>query len=237
MGWYANHGGGLSTARSHSQQELRQSPHTRQAARLFEAMLRTPLMPFVGRILEVFGPPKSVGFHFAFAPDQRERFVELVDPRALPKRMSLAMRREGSRSPLVPDDPGRSDPNWLARRQAARNGLGISFRQEGVEESLHVAYDRTECDVHVDRNGFVVRHPDGRVHWDLSGLLRHLTVDLIPDKAPWAAVSVGYRDKRERPIVQATLAPWVAVDLPSKENGGRAEVKAGLLFKGNFDAL
>ena len=62
--------------------------------------------------------------------------------------------------------------------------------------------------MHVDRNGFVLRRADGRVHWNLNGLLRHLTVDLIPDKASWAALSVGYRDKNQRPIVQATLAPW-----------------------------
>jgi hypothetical protein len=195
------------------------------------------LWPFVGKIKEVFGPPKSVGLHFAFAPGKRGEFVKLVNPDVLREKMSLAMRKDEARSPLIPDDPGRKAPNWLARRQAARNGLGTSFRQEGLNHSLHVAYDQADCDVHVDRNGFVVRRADGSVHWDLNGLLRHLTVDLIPDKAPWATASVGYRDKNQRPIFQATLAPWVAVDLPSRTNRDKTDIKVGLLFKGTFDAL
>jgi len=163
--------------------------------------------------------------------------VRTVDPEALAKTMSLATRPEAPKSPLIPDDQGRKDPNWVARRQAARNGLGISFRQEGIGSSLHVAYDETDCDVHVDRNGFVVRRANGKVHWDLNGLLRHLTVDLIPDRAPWAAASIGYRDKQQRPLMKATISPWVAVDLPSRENEGQVELKIGVLFKGTFDAL
>ena len=89
----------------------------------------------------------------------------------------------------------------------------------------------------MDRNGFVVRRADGRVHWNLNGLMRHLAVDLLADKAPWAVASVGYRDKVQRPIVQATLVPWVAVDLPSRTNLGKTDVKIGLLLQGTFDAL
>ncbi len=237
MSWYANTGGGLYTTEDLSQEELRNLPPAKDAARLFKALMRTQLWPFVGEIKEVFGPPKSEGVHFKFTPGKRDEFIRLVDPEALLNKVSLTMRKEGSRSPLIPDDQGRKDPNWLARRQAARNGLGISFRQEGIGRSLHVAYNQTACDVHVDRNGFVVCRADGSIHWNLNGLLRHLTVDLIPDKAPWAAASVGYRDKDQRPIIQATLAPWVAVDLPSRTNPGKTDLKIGLLLKGTFNAL
>jgi hypothetical protein len=237
MGWSANIGGGLYTANDFNQEELWKLPPAQDAARMFQTLLRTSLRPFVGEIKEVFGPPKSVGLHFEFAPGKRDEFVRTVDPEALAKTMSLAMRPEAPKSPLIPDDQGRKDANWVARRQAARNGLGISFRQEGIGSSLHVAYDETDCDVHVDRNGFVIRRANGKVHWDLNGLLRHLTVDLIPDRAPWAAASIGYRDKQQRPLMKATISPWVAVDLPSRENEGQVELKIGVLFKGTFDAL
>ncbi len=238
MGWHANIGGGLYTSKDLSQEKLRNLPPAKDAARLFQALLRTSLWPFVGKIKEVFGPPRSVGLHFEFARGKRDEFVRLVDPESISKKVSLVMRKkEKAKSPLIPDNPKRKDANWAWRRLAALNGLGTSFRQEGLGNSLHVAYNRTACDVHVDRNGFVVRRADGRVHWNLNGLLRHLTVDLIPDKAPWAVASVGYRDKDQRPIFQATLAPWVAVDLPSRTNRGKTDIKIGLMFQGTFDAL
>jgi hypothetical protein len=83
------------------------------------------------------------------------------------------------------------------------NGIGASFRQADTGTSLHVAFNRVSCDVHVDRNGFVVRGPDGKVTWDLNGLLRHLTVDLAGDKVPWFMVSAGWVDDDNRPIIQA----------------------------------
>ena len=223
-----------------SQEDLRKLTPAKDAAELFKVLLRRPLWPFVGRIKEVFGPPKSAGLHFEFAKGTRDEFVRTVDPETIEKQispLSRSMRDRRKKSPLIPDAPKRKEVNWAVRRLASLNGLGTSFRQEGIGQSLHVAYNRNECDVHVDRNGFVIRRADGTVHWHLNGLLRHLTVDLLPDKAPWAVASFGYRDKHQRPIVEATLAPWVAVDLPSRTNRGKTDLKIGLLLQGRFDAL
>jgi hypothetical protein len=86
----------------------------------------------------------------------------------------------------------------------------------------------------VDRNGFIMKGPNGEVSWDLNGLLRHVTQDLAGDHAAWAMVSAGVVDKEKRPIIQATLAPWVVVDLPSQKNGSRMEVKIGYALTGRF---
>lgn len=237
MGWKANWGGGLYTYKDMSQKQLRELAPAKDAARLFQAMLKQSLWPFVGRILEVFAPPKSVGMHFEFAKGTRDKFVRLVNPTALPKKMSMAMRKP--KSPLIPDDPGPNVVNRSFRKLAASNGLGVSFRQEGLKNSLHVAYNykKSECDVHVDRNGFVVKHPDGSVQWDLNAVLRHLTVDLIPDKAPWLTGAVTHRDKKGRADFKATVAPWLVVDLPSEKNGGKTDVKVGVQIQGRFRGL
>jgi hypothetical protein len=238
MGWYGNWGGGLHTSKDLSQAKLRDLPAAKDAADAFKSMLNTDLWQFVGEINKVFSPPKSAGLEFDFAKGMRDQFVRIVDPHSMPKKItSLAMRNEKSKSPLVPDDPGPNVVNGKIRKIAAANGLGISFRQEGLGLSLHVAYNHSKCDVHVDRNGFVIRRADGSVHWDLNGVLRHLTVDLIPDKAPWLLGSFGYRDKNDRSVLQGTVAPWLAVDLPSRQNEGKTEVKVGVMVQGRFRGL
>ena len=238
MGWSANWGGGLYTSKDRTQEELRALPYTKDAASSFQSVLGADLWPFIGKINKVFAPPKSVGLEFEFAAGTRDAFVRLVDPNSMPKKItSLAMRNEKSKSPLIPDDPGPNVVNGPIRKIAARNGLGLSFRQEGLGLSLHVAYNKSDCDIHVDRNGFVIRRPDGSVHWDLNGLLRHLTVDLIPDKAPALLGAFGYRDKNQHPVVQGTIAPWLAVDLPSRENDGKTDVKIGVMIQGTFRGL
>ncbi|MGH9660791.1 MAG: hypothetical protein ACRD96_19745, partial [Bryobacteraceae bacterium] len=62
-----------------------------------------------------------------------------------------------------------------------------------------------------------------------------LTVDLAGDKAPWLMVSAGWVDNDSRPIIQATLSPWLAVDLPSRENDGKKEIKIGFMLGGRFE--
>ena len=41
-------------------------------------------------------------------------------------------------------------------------------------------------------------------------------------------------DKRNRPVFQATLSPWLAVDLPSKDGPDRTAIKVGLAITGVF---
>jgi hypothetical protein len=127
----------------------------------------------------VFGPPQSTGLFFDFADGKRTDFIRRIDPRmAPPKKLSLAMREKPAEAALVPDNSLPDEPYARWRNAAAMNGIGASFRQADTGTSLHVAFNRVSCDVHVDRNGFVVRGADGKVTWDINGLLRHLTVDL-----------------------------------------------------------
>ena len=65
-------------------------------------------------------------------------------------------------------------------------------------------------------------------------LLAGKTVDLAGDKAPWLLASMAILDKRNRPVFQATLSPWLAVDLPSKDGPDRTAIKVGLAITGVF---
>lgn len=73
-------------------------------------------------------------------------------------------------------------------------------------------------------------------HRDLNKLLAHFTVDLAGDKAPWLLGSAAYVNRYNRPIFQATLSPWIGVDLPSQKNGlDRTAVKVGLAITGSYE--
>ena len=71
-------------------------------------------------------------------------------------------------------------------------------------------------------------------HWDLKGLLRHLTIDLAVDKFPGLSNTGVVLDRRQRPIMQATVGPWFAVDLPSRDGNDRTAVKFGVQIVGSF---
>jgi hypothetical protein len=233
---YVGWSGGTYSAEHYTQEQLRNRWEVSYADLIFKALIGVDLLPYVGTIKEVFGPPRSTGLLFNFADGTRDDFIRRIDPRmAPPKKLSLAMRQKPAEAPLVPDNSLPDDPYARWRNAAAMNGIGASFRQADTGTSLHVAFNRVACDVHVDRHGFVVREADGKVTWDLNGLLRHLTVDLAGDKVPWLMVSAGWVDKDSRPIIQATLSPWLAVDLPSRENDGRKEIKVGFLLGGRFE--
>lgn len=235
MGSYISIGGGLATSDANTQEDLLNSWPVTYADTVFMAMMGTSLLPFIGTISEVFSPPRSAGLHFYFADGMRDAFIRLINSKSVqPKALTSMSMRPRSSNPMVPDNPA-ADPSAAWRSIAAANGIGTSFRQADTGTSLHVAYNRASCDVHIDRNGFVIRDANGNVYWDLNGLLRHVTVDLLGDKAPWLLVSGGVLDAEKRPIFQATLSPWTAVDLPSKENGGRIELKIGLMIGGKFD--
>lgn len=232
IGW----GGGTYSADAYTQEQLRNRWEVGYAGLVFKNLIGVELMPYVGTIREVFGPPRSTGLLFYFAEGKRADFMRRIDPRLTPpKRMSLAMRDRPAQGALIPDNSLPEDRYARWRNAAAANGIGASFRQGDTGTSLHVAFNQATCDVHVDRNGFVVRDANGKVTWDLNGLLRHLTVDLAGDKVPWLMGAAGVAGKDGRPIIEATSSPWLTVDLPSRENDGRMEIKIGYMISGRFD--
>jgi hypothetical protein len=233
VGW--NH---RNTSRPGSDQmSLRTSWPVSVAAAEFERIFQVPLLGFVGHVRAVFFPPQSVGLYFDFGPGMRQAFAQLVDKRAFPAQTlnEALMQKKALPGKIIPDDPGMNNQQAWWRKIAAGNAIGASFREAGVGTSLHVAFNESACDVHVDRNGFAMSDGNGNAHWDLNGLLRHMTVDLAGDKAPWLLLSAGYVNARNRPIFQATLSPWLAVDLPSRETGRETNVKVGLAITGSFD--
>jgi len=218
-----------------SQFELRMSWEVGETARQFKRLFDVSLLGYVGRVVKLFSPPQSVGFLFEFGPGMHDEFAKLVDERAFPpKTLDEAMRAKPSAPGVAtPDNPGGQHRDAWWRRAAGGAAIGASFREEGTQTSVHIAFNDTQCDVHFDRNGFVVTE-GGFTHWDLNGLLRHMTFDLAGDKLPWVLGSVAYIDKRRRPVFQATLGPWLQVDLPEKDKTDRTAVKVGLMVVGSF---
>jgi hypothetical protein len=218
-----------------SQFELRQRWEVTKAGTDFQRIFHTGLLRFVGRVVEVFSPPQSVGLLFEFGPGTRNEFMRLVDATAFPPKtlnQALGAPPAASQS-MIPDDPGVGNRDAWWRRMAAGAAIGASFREQGTDTILHIAFNQTLCDVHVDRNGFVVTD-GGYAHWNLNGLLRHLTMDLAGDKVPWVLTSMTYVNRQKRPIFEATLGPWLAIDLPSKDMPGRTDIKVGLMVVGTF---
>ncbi len=222
---------------NHSQFELRTRWEVGEAARVFQRIFHESLMKFVWEVETVFSPPASAGLLFKFAPGTRAEFLKLVDARAFPPKTlsdALVAPTVLPSKGVVPDNPGIEHRDAWWRQAAAGAAIGASFREAGTDTSLHIAIGRDEADVHVDRSGFVVNR-DGYTHWDLNRLLGHLTLDLAGDKAPWALVSLSYIDRRNRPIFQATLSPWIGVDLPAQDNAlNRSAVKVGLAITGSW---
>lgn len=218
-----------------SQFELRQRWEVGKAGTDFLRIFHTGLLAFVGRVVEVFSPPQSVGLLFEFGPGMRDPFVKLLDATAFPaKTLNQALRAPPTApGTMIPDNPGVGNRDAWWRRIAAGAAIGASFREQGTDTILHIAFNQTLCDVHVDRNGFVMTD-GGYAHWNLNGLLRHLTMDLAGDKVPWVLGSMTYVNRQNRPIFAATLGPWLAIDLPSKDGPARTGIKIGLMIVGNF---
>ena len=207
------------------QTELRHRWEVMQAAAAFQRLFQRNLLSFVDTIDQVFSPPQSPGLLFSFAPGMRQTFLNLIDARTFPE-------GSGQTSPVTPDNPGRQHRDAWWRGAASAAAIGASFREEGTLSSVHITISTTQCDVHVDRNGFVVTE-GGFTHWDVNALLRHLTIDLAGDKAP-LLVSATVLGRGNRPVVQATLGPWFAVDLPSHDNPDRTTFKGGVQIVGTF---
>ncbi|MEQ1760035.1 MAG: hypothetical protein ABL986_17095 [Vicinamibacterales bacterium] len=218
-----------------SQYELRTSWEVGETSSHFHRLFRTSLLGFVGHVVTVFSPPASIGLLFQFGPGMREEFIKLVDARAFPAKTLDAASWGKSPAPsvMIPDNPGPGHRDAWWRTAAAGAAIGASFREEGTDTSVHIAFNSHLCDVHVDRNGFVVNR-EGYPRWDLNNLLRHFTVDLAGDKVPWLLGSMTVLNRRNRPIFQATLSPWLAVDLPSREGPDKTAVKVGLALTGVF---
>lgn len=237
MGVYLNWGISDHKDNDYTQTELRTKLTGSPADLVFFALMGERLLPFVGHIKQIFLPPRSEGVHFKFAPGKQKEFAWLIDPtRHLGKIGPMLFTKPGS-SPLIPDDPGALKPAQLWRKTASLKGIGASFRQEGIQSSLHVAFDDDYCDVHVDRAGYMKKDAMGRVSWDHNGLLRHLFIDLASDfrdKVPLPLVSMGVTGANDRPIIKATLSPWLAVDLPSKLNGNKWSMTVGMALSGTF---
>jgi hypothetical protein len=230
---YIGVGSGTLSAENNSQEELRKRWEVDYVDSAFKGFMDESFVPYIETISEIFTPPRSIGVHFYFAKGTRARFVDLMYSKAFPPGpvTTLSMRKRPT--PMVPDKPNDASATW--RNIAAAKGIGTSFRSADTGLSLHVAFNTASCDIHVDRNGFIMKAADGRVYWDLNGLLRHFTVDLLSDGLPWIMVSGGVLNKNRQPVIEATLSPWLAVDLPSKENDGKFELKFGILIGGKFD--
>jgi hypothetical protein len=233
MGWKVAHGSSNKSHRDYDQIALRTSWEASETAAVFRRLFNDNLLRFVGHVETVFSPPASIGMLFDFGPSMRDEFLRLVDGRAFPpKTLQEAMRHQFTPKILVPDDPGVQHRDAWWRKAAAGAAIGASFREAGTQTSLHIAISEKQADVHVDRSGFVVNQ-DGYTHWDLNNLLRHFTVDLAGDKAPGALLTFTYV-KKNRPIFQATLSPWLGVDLPSKDGLDRTAIKVGLAITGTW---
>ena len=235
MGFEFGFGRTSKTYHDYSQFDLRTSWEVGETARVFQRLFHDSLLRFVWKVDTVFAPPASAGLLFDFAPGTRDEFLRLVDARAFPpKTLQEAMTSKFVPKILVPDNPGVEHRDAWWRRAAAGAAIGASFREAGTDTSMHIAISRDQADVHVDRSGFVVDH-DGYTHWDLNKLLGHMTLDLAGDKLPWVLGSVTFVDRRNRPLFQATLGPWLGVDLPSQDNSlGRTAVKVGLAITGSW---
>ena len=219
---------------SKSQFELRTSWEAADVSTHFRRIFHEGLLGYVGRVIKLFKPPQSSGILFEFGPGMYDKFAALIDQRAFPpKDVSAALAETFVPKVLIPDDPGPQNRDTYWRKLAAGAAIGTSFRERGTDTSVHIAFNNTLCDVHVDRNGFVVTD-DGYAHWSLNNLLRHASIDLLGDKAPWVLISMTYVDRHKRPLVQATLGPWFAVDLPSKDAGDQTGVTVGVILVGRF---
>lgn len=217
-----------------SQFELRTSWEAADASQHFKRLFNENLLSYVGRVVKLFKPPQSPGLLFEFGPGMHDKFAKLIDERAFPpKTPGVSLAERFTPKILVPDDPGPGHKDTYWRKLAAGAAIGASFRERGTGTSVHVAFNKTLCDVHVDRNGFVVTD-DGYAHWSLNNLLRHASIDLLGDKAPWVMLSMTYVDRHKRPLVQATLGPWLAVDLPSKDGLDQTGVTLGVIVTGRF---
>ena len=228
------------TSANTSQVELRQLMNQTPAAERFYKLFGQQLDPFVGKIKEVFQAPKAEGAEFEFAPDQRQPFLNLVDPSTSVGNMNYSNFPSGKRGAMVPDDPGPGSPDRVWRRLASLVSAGISYREPGLKASLHIAIRRDSADVHLDREGFV-HSLDGRISYNPRMVINHLSADLLSDHVPLLVSSLRIKDKNGKNTFEGNFAPWLEVNLPGSTDisGQRREstgVSIGFRLFGIFEA-
>lgn len=228
------------TSNNTSQDELRKRLRKSPAAHRFATLFGTPLEPFVGRILEVFEAPKAEGVDFEFAAGQRMSFLNLIDPSTTAGRIGPFTFARAAPGRMVPDDPGPSHPDRVWRRLASAASAGISYREPGLRESLHIAIRSDGANVHLDREGFVTSM-NGRVVYDPKQVINHLSADLASDFVPVLVSSLTVKNDAGRTRFQGTFAPWLEVNLPGTKDLGGArrrgtEAIVGFRLFGIFSA-
>lgn len=213
-----------STSDNTSQERLRAMLARSPAASRFQALFGTSLMPFVGKILEVFEAPMAEGGNFQFSKVGRTAFLNLIDPSSVSGRIGPKTFVGPAQGKMVPDDPGAAHPDRVWRKLASAVSAGISYREPGLHQSLHIALRLHGADVHLDREGFLA-DTNGRVTYDPRQVLNHLSADLLSDHVALMVSSLTVRDPAGKTRFQATAAPWLEVNLPGTADigGSRSE--------------
>ncbi|MCV0395350.1 MAG: hypothetical protein K5872_07955 [Rhizobiaceae bacterium] len=226
------------TSENTSQEDLRKLVTKSPAAHRFQTLFGVGLEPFVGKIREVFVPPKAEGVDFEFAAGQRTAFLNLVDPSTAVGSIGPFTFESANKAVMVPDDPGASHSDRVWRRLASVASAGISYREPGLRESLHIAIRRDGANVHLDREGFVAQL-DGKIRYDPKQVINHLSADLLSDFAPLLVSSLTVKDDSGQTKFQGTFAPWLEVNLPGSKRmdgsrRGGTEAIAGFRLFGIF---
>lgn len=228
------------TSKDLSQQELRDLLGRSPAAHRFLALFKTSLDSFVGNILEVFKAPKAEGVDFEFAKGKRTEFLNLVDPSTIVGKAGPFTFSSAPSGRMVPDDPGASHPDRVWRRLASAVSSGISYREPGLNSSLHISIRDDGANVHLDREGFVTS-TNGRITYDLKQVINHLSSDLASDYVPLLVSSLTVKDDDGRTRFQGNFAPWLEVNLPGSTDlggsrRGSTEAVVGFRLFGIFQA-
>jgi len=105
------------TSKNTSQEELRELMGKSPAAHRFLTLFKTPLDQFVGDIIEVFKAPKAEGVDFEFPTGKRTEFLNLIDPSTIIGNIGPFAFGSTAKGPMVPDDPGPSEPDRVWRHQ------------------------------------------------------------------------------------------------------------------------
>jgi len=200
------------TSANTSQAELRGLMNKSPAAHRFHSLFGVALAPFVGKINKVFEAPKAEGLDFDFTPGTRTTFFNLIDPTMAAGKIGPTTF-QNTVGRMVPDDPGRTHPDRIWRRLASAVSSGISYREPGLNPSLHIAIKKDGADVHLDREGFVTSM-NGRITYDMKQTINHISADLLSDHIPGLVSSLTVKDDTGRTSFQGTFAPWLEVNLP-----------------------
>src|ERR1044072_9052987 len=77
------------------------------------------------------------------------RFLTLIDPSTILSTIGPFSFGSTARGPMVPDDPGPSEPDRVWRRLASAVSAGISYREPGLQSSPHISLRTDGANAHV----------------------------------------------------------------------------------------